>query len=200
LDIEEVHKTVSLRPNPPDKKFITYQANQLSGSTVIKIPNGGMDSAGGFGDLQTGQNGLPDYYAFRFSVPISDFSLRMLDFGDYNPKQGVNHRVKLSAYDTQSDTVGIPPSGSPVATAILDYTTPNDARNPKMVNPVFSPEYGNLQHTGDALEAKSGQPGNWTWHVSGNGIVEVDLDFTVAPNGFDPNLGFDRLRFITDCP
>jgi len=61
----------------------------------------------------------------------------------------------------------------------------------------ISPVYGNLSISGDAISATPGQPGNWTWNVSGSGIVRVVLDFG---GGYDPNIGFDVLLFTIECP
>jgi hypothetical protein len=60
-----------------------------------------------------------------------------------------------------------------------------------------SPLYGDLLVTGNSASALVGQPGNWIWSVSGNGIVKVVLQFGA---GYDPNIGFDTLRFTTGCP
>jgi hypothetical protein len=59
-----------------------------------------------------------------------------------------------------------------------------------------SPKYGDLFVAGDAMSAVPGEPGNWTWNVSGSGIVKVVLEFGV---GFDPNIGFDVLTFTPEC-
>jgi hypothetical protein len=70
------------------------------------------------------------------------------------------------------------------------YTTPAEYA------PQSSNLYGNLINNGDA-SALSGQPGNWTWQVSGVGITKVTLQFGV---GFDPNIAFDTLSFTQECP
>jgi hypothetical protein len=54
-----------------------------------------------------------------------------------------------------------------------------------------------LVFNGDAVAAPLGQPGNWIWNVSGNGIVKIVLEFGA---GYDPNIAFDLLSFNVVCP
>ncbi len=139
--------------------------------------NGGMATGGGFSD-QTTQVALQAHqYTFTFApgVSVNNFSLRMLDYGDFNPTSNTSHLVTMTAYNT---------SNIVVSTHQLSYTTVGNN----------SSLYGNMLVAGDARGAIPGQPGNWTWRVSGNGIARVVLNFGV---GFDPNIGFDTLTF---CP
>jgi len=53
-----------------------------------------------------------------------------------------------------------------------------------------------LGDTGDAT-ASPGQPGNWTWNISGSGITKVILDFG---DGYDPNIAFDNLSYCPATP
>jgi hypothetical protein len=101
----------------------------------------------------------------------------MLDFGDYNPTGSTSTLVTITAYNA---------SNVAVASQQLSYTAVG----------LISPLYGNLAITGDAISAIPGQPGNWTWNVSGSGIVRVVLDFGV---GYDPNIGLDLLSFTVEC-
>ena len=147
------------------------------------IVNGGMVAGGGFSDVTTQQAGQAHLYTFTFApfVSVGDFSLHMLDFGDLNPTLSTNHYASMTAYAQ---------NGAVVSKHELSYTT--------LANDLSTSElYGDLRMSGDALGATPGQPGNWTWHVSGNGIVRVVLDFGV---GFDPNIGFDNLSFAAVCP
>ena len=145
------------------------------------IPNGGLSSEGGFSDLITGQDKEAHQYAFTFApgTTVSKFSLHMLDFGDLNPSNASNHYVSMTAYNASSVVVG---------KAELSYTTNSG---------LVSAQYGNLNITGDAITASPGQPGNWTWEVSGDSIVKVVLNFGV---GFDPNIGFDTLNYCPQSP
>ena len=142
--------------------------------------NAGMVGNGGFSDAVTQALGQAHLYTFSFApgVAISNFSLHMLDYGDYNPTSSGTHLVTMTAYNA---------SGGVVTSQTLSFTSVGG----------ISPEYGNLALSGDATTATSGQPGNWKWNVSGNGIVRVVLEFGV---GYDPNIGFDSLSFTIDCP
>ena len=150
--------------------------------TGTPIVNGNISPGGGFGDSATQRLGQPHQYTFTFALGISinDFSLRMLDYGDLNPTLATNHYVSMTAYNA---------SGGVVAVQELSYTSPAEAL------PSDSDLYGDLRISGDATGATPGQPGNWTWHVAGNGIVKVVLNFGI---GHDPNVGFDQLSF--GCP
>jgi hypothetical protein len=154
-----------------------YRAARLT--DTAPIVNGGIGPNGGFGDSTTQSAGQAHRYTFSFALGISvrDFSLRMLDFGDFNPERATNHSVIMTAYNS---------AGAVVATQDLSYTTDAEAI------PHNSPEWNDLFITGDALRALDGQPGRWTWHVTGSDIVKVVLEF---PLGYDPNIGFDTLSY-----
>jgi hypothetical protein len=150
-----------------------------SGGSVV---NGGVPPSGGFSDVSAQQASQAHLYTFTFApfVSVSDFSLHMLDFGDLNPTLNTNHFASITAYNA---------SGGVVTKQELSYNTlAND--------PVMSDLYGNLLVSGDAFGATPGQPGNWTWHVSGTGIVKVVLEFGT---GYDPNIAFDTLSFTALC-
>ena len=107
----------------------------------------------------------------------------MLDFGDYNPSRATNHLVTMTAHDTLNNEVD---------SATLQYTS-SILTNPRAVGS----SVGDLYLTGDACDADPGEPGNWTWEVSGSGIVKVELEINV---GIDPNIAFDNLCFTVECP
>ncbi len=146
--------------------------------TGTSIVNGGLDPAGGFGDSITQRAGQPHRYIFTFApgISVTEFSLRMLDFGDLNPTLATNHTVTMKAYNDAKQEVD---------EQVLNYTT----------TPVRLPP--EMQMAGDATGAALGEPGNYPWHVTGTGIVEVVLEFG---EGYDPNVGFDTLSFTTECP
>jgi len=156
-----------------------YVSNPSPGVTVI---NGGTVPGGGFSDVNTRNASQPHLYTFTFApgTSVSNFSVHMLDFGDLNPTLNTNHYVSMTAYDV---------NGVVVTKQELSYTTLAEAL------PTSSNLYGNLQTTGDA-STSPGQPGNWTWNVSGSGIVRIVLGFGV---GYDPNVGFDLISFTTEC-
>ena len=143
----------------------------------VSVNNAGVVS-GGFGDPATQKTEKAPQYTFTFApgTSVSEFSLHMLDFGDYNPTESKKHLVTMTAYDA---------SGVVVSKHELSY--PSNGDNGSSV-------YGNLLVSGDAVTASPGQPGNWTWHVAGEGIAKVTLVFGA---GYDPNVGFDLLSFTT---
>jgi hypothetical protein len=152
--------------------------------TGAPIKNGDIAAGGGFSNVDASANRQPQDYTFTFTpgVLVSDFSLHMLDFGDWNPSTSTLHSIGLTGYDANNVVV---------AQQTLSYTTPADSL------PTSSDLYGNLQMSGDAMTALSGQPGNWTWHISGQGIVKISL---VSDAGFDPAIAFDGLTFTANCP
>jgi hypothetical protein len=103
----------------------------------------------------------------------------MLDFGDFSPGGGTNHIVTLTAYNANNVVV---------TKTVLNYISSLDLNT--------SP-YGDLHVAGDAITATAGQPGNWTWNISGTGIVKLSLDFGA---GYDSNIALDLLSFTTQCP
>jgi hypothetical protein len=142
--------------------------------------NNGLAASGGFSDVDTRNAVQPHRYTFSFTpgVSVSQFSLHMLDYGDFNPSGSTSHVVTMTAYNV---------SNGVVEQQVLDFTSLN----------LQSPQYGDLLLSGDAITATPGQPGNWTWNVSGSGIVTVVLEFGA---GYDPNIAFDTLTFTTECP
>ena len=152
-------------------------ASTVNGANVF---NAGMIGNGGFSDAVSQANHQAHQYTFTFAsgVIISDFSLRMLDYGDFNPTGSGTHVVTMIAYNA---------NGGVVDSQELSFTSVAG----------ISPQHGNMLIAGDAIASTPGQPGNWTWNVSGNGIVRVELNFGA---GYDPNIGFDSLSFSIDCP
>ena len=146
--------------------------------------NGGLAAGGGFSDQSVKDAEHAQKFVFTFAQPVSDFSLHMLDYGDHNPTKSAFHQVVMTARDAQGQTVD---------SDELHYTTLD---NPPTTSPHSSDRYGNLYYTGDAISAAQGMPGNWWWHVSGNGITTVVLEF---PAGYDPNVAFDTLRVTHEC-
>jgi hypothetical protein len=147
------------------------------------IANGALAQGGGFSDLIAKQDIKAHLYTFTFApgTSVSNFSVHMLDFGDYNPTGSTSHYVSMTAYNT---------AGSIVGKQELSYTSSSE------FTPHSSNIYGDLSLSGDAATAQVGQPGNWFWNLSGNGIVRVVLEFGV---GFDPYIGFDTLSFTPAC-
>lgn len=171
----------------------TYGAPNGSASTL----NGCLDDyhddpnvSGGFSDLATKNAAAPHAYEFTVAndVTLSDFSLRMLDFGDFNPSKNTHHYAAMVAYDE---------NGNEVDRMELEYYTmaqvnPTTAWNNAAHDTVL---WSNLQEQGDACDAATGEPGNWVWQVGGDGIVKVVLTFG---DGHDPNIAFTDLCFTAD--
>ena len=172
-----------------DAKATAIKIEQGLPPTIYLAPNnpsgvnGGLAPGGGFSDKDTQRAEQPHRYTFTFApgLSVSRFSLRMLDFGDFNPTLSRNHRVVMTAYDINH---------IPVSTHELNYTTPPEA------NPSTSNLFGDMRKAGDAVTAQSQQPGKWMWRVTGSGIVEVVLEFVA---GHDPNIAFDSLSFTKEC-
>jgi hypothetical protein len=145
------------------------------------VINGGLAPGGGFSDVDARNAGVAHLYTFTFApwVSVNDFSVRMTDFGDFNPSLSTSHLVTMTAYNAQGDVV---------SSQKLSYTTEG------VSSPTSSDLYGNMQLSGDATTSP-GLPGNWKWHVSGNGITKVVLSFD---QGYDPRIGLDTLSFA--CP
>jgi hypothetical protein len=146
------------------------------------IKNGGVAPGGGFSDRDTRDAKQAHLYSFTFAKPISAFTLHMLDYGDLNWEKVKPHTAVMIAYNASGE----------VTRERLHFET-----DPPVLNPHSSDKYGDLYFTGDALGAAPGEPGNWTWNIYGSGIERVVLQF---PEGYDPNIGFDRLTFVTECP
>ena len=159
---------------------IAYVAHQTA-----RVINGCLGNPGGYGadGGSVPRRGFSDIakgheYTFTFAngMEVSQFSLLMLDFGDFNPDKDTYHEVDLKAYDSQ---------GAVVDQDKLSYHT-GAAQNP-----------WSLRFTGDACTAQPGEPGNFTFNVQGSGIVKVVLSI---PEGKDPNIAFDNVAFTPACP
>ena len=77
----------------------------LSGqSPAAYNANAGMAANGGFSDIDTKSAVEGHLYTFTFTpgVSVSNFSLHMLDFGDYNPTLNTSHFAMMTAYDANN--------------------------------------------------------------------------------------------------
>ena len=170
------------------EEYTAYGSKSSSG-----VKNIGLADGGGFTNISlvhtvTDRPPLPDknQYLFTFAdgVSVNNFSLRMLDFGDYNPSMDSQHFASMAAYDAQNRLVSESWLRYDAETRQADY---------------YSFRYGQLtDHAGDAGYAQPGDPGRWPWSVSGFGITRVELTFYNRPGGQDPNVGFDSLSY-TKC-
>ena len=172
-----------------DAKGTAVRVLQAAQPAIYRAPNdagvinGALVADGGFSDVTTQIARQAHLYNFTFApgVSVTNFSLHMLDYGDWNPNVSTSHEVSMTAYDA---------NGNVVSQEVLSYTTPASPA------PRSSSLYGDLWLNGDAASAPLGQPGNWIWNVSGNGIVRVVLQFGV---GYDPNIAFDLLSYSIVC-
>lgn len=142
------------------------------------IFNGGLSPGGGFGDISPGR--ANDFvFTFAPTALVSEFSVRMLDCGDYNPGHATSHSVKLVAYNV---------TGVEVDSDTLSWTSSSDA------NP------GSLWLSGDAVSATPGEPGNFTFRVAGE-IASTTLIYwnNGSQNGpSDPNIAFDSVSIVVN--
>jgi len=156
-------------------------------------PNGCL--VDGFGDNSSQNSRLHDYvFEFENGKIVTDFSITMFDFGDYNPARAESHKIELVGYDAY---------GNVVATDTLEYTS-SSATNPRTSN-----EFGDLYLTGDACDAEEGEAGLYNFNIANaEGIKTVKVlyhnDGTNSYGGdrpSDPNIAFGEVCFdIEDEP
>ncbi|MGD1861859.1 MAG: PEP-CTERM sorting domain-containing protein [Leptolyngbyaceae cyanobacterium] len=157
----------------------SYQSN-----TGTRI-NGGLN-LGGFSEVGTKKNNRNNSFRFTFKdgFVASEFSLLMLDYGDYNAFNAGEHNVYLTAYSGEQQVSQDSLSGQ-----------------------------GGVGGKGDATYlGESNNFGRTNLAVAGENITAVELtfDFMKGNNtydkSFDPFLGFDSLSFTassveaTDVP
>ena len=157
----------------------TYGASNPGGPV---IGNGGLSPSGGFADIDSSR--LHDFeFSWASGVTVSAFSIRMLDHGDFNPAHARSHRVVFEALDAFDGLVD---------SAELSYTS-TAATNPR------GGSAGDLFFTGDALRGSPGEPGVFTFGLSGSSITRVRVLYEHdgpdrPPNApSDPNIAFDSL-------
>jgi len=180
LNISSTNNAVVVKQNVDP---IAYGGN-LPGQN--NAPNGCIGPAAGFVDLGAAAGNfsvdsrLHDYvFTFAPGTSVGEFSLRMVDHGDFNPGHATSHSVKLVAYNASGDIVD---------EHELAYTSTN-ATNPLGVN-------------GDACTAPPGEPGNFTFNVSGSHITRLELRSSnngpVPNEPSDPLIGFNELCFVLE--
>ena len=147
------------------------------------IINGNISSVGGFVDLEQ----LHEYsFTFTPGISIDYFSIQLLDFGDFNPDLALEHHVSLVAFDS---------SGQQIDIDTLSFTS-DGQKIPR------GGSAGDLWVTGDASTAQPGEPGNYSFSVSGSGITLVDLQFSsnLGIGATDPLFALSVLCFSKDNP
>lgn len=148
----------------------SYASN---GTHANSDSNGGLN-LGGFSEVSSNKNSRNNSFEFTFAegITVSDFSLLMLDYGDYNAFSAQGHNVFLTAYsgDQQVGQDSLAGSG---------WEAGGDANSPDGVT-----EFGRTNLA-----------------VEGENITSVKLTFdfqkgdTTYNKSFDPFLGFDSLSF-----
>lgn len=160
---------------------VAYGASSSQTQANSNVKNGGVNELGGFADL-TGRKHVFDF-DFATGVSVEEFSLRMLDYGDFNQGRATEHSILLTAFNSDGETVD---------EFNLSYES-SSATNPNG----FYKNGGR----GDALMANEGDPGLATLSVFGEGITQVQLRYENngrrANIASDPNIGFDSLTFTT---
>jgi len=128
-------------------------------------------------------------FLFTDGNTVPTFSVRMLDYGDYNPAGATEHSASLVAYNA---------AGVEIDRDTLSYSSTPDSL-PRDGN--GAP--GDLYYSGDACSAAPGQPGNYTFTVTAENIVKVALEF--SHNGdpsykvSDPGIAFADICFPSLC-
>lgn len=141
--------------------------------------NGGLGEYGGFYDRDL----VHDYtFTFASDASIDYFSMRLLDYGDYNPLQASKHEITLVGYDL---------NGNIIDSDKLLYMSDPQTR-PR------AGSAGDLWLTGDAKDGFPGEPGNYTFAVASPNLSRVELLFSndVNPDKVsDPKFAIGDLCF-----
>lgn len=151
------------------------------------VKNGGV-GAGGFADKSKNNS-----FSFSFApnVTVSNFSLEMLDYGDWNPEKATQHGVYLTAFNAVGDLVD---------QFSLEHQT--GARQNDFANNIYKGRTVGL--AGDAFESTGASNfGETLLSVAGEGISRVELTFDNnsskrAGMSSDPNVAFRALSFTAD--
>lgn len=127
------------------------------------------------------QNDLYNFvFQFDAGIYVNYFSLNILDFGDYDPEEITNHSIALVAYDKWDNVVD---------SDELSYDTDVNGLNPEI--------NGRGNDFGDACRSIEGEPGNYTFKISGHGINKVVLEVEQG-NGVDPYFGIRNICFVPE--
>lgn len=137
-------------------------------------------------------------FTFEFTEdPVSNFSLKLADYGDYNPGKATSHYAALVAYDA---------FGREIMRDEISHTTkkPTPAPTPAQRSLNLSTNRKTLGAAGDYCLAQEGEPGNYTFTVRGDAIAKVELVFENNSGGIyggarssDPNIAIAAICFTT---
>ncbi len=150
------------------------------------VPNGCLPDGYGFADFGTfnGVDNIIEHtrnHSYRLdfddTLNIQDFSLQMSDWGDYLPygknADGV-YGVSMYAYNSNNQLID---------QDTISFTSSEGglSRN--------NAEFRHTRMSGDVCMAEPGEPGKYTFHVTGDRISYVELRFKDRAS-MDPNIGF----------
>lgn len=157
------------------------------------VRNGGLNELGGFADLGARKHQFE--FSFAEGTNVSNFSLQMFDYGDFNKSKATNHSIFLTAFNSQGEEVDRYEFSyeSSTATNPLGFYQKDDQGSIGRGDAVA---YQNAANEGLVT------PGLVTFSVSGNDIAKVILGYAHDGNGdrtaaADPNIGFGTLTFET---
>jgi hypothetical protein len=182
-------------PFVPGEGIAAYGAN-LNG--VLNVHNACLPDNYGFSDGGTYDSNywnltrLHDYkYSFDENYVVHDFSLHMIDWGDYLPYgKNIEEEYWVAMQAHAAD-------GTVLDRDQFTFHTTDGTWNNRMT------EYGSTSHLGDACESKIGDMGNYVFFVES---AEVPIAYvTIKFKDFasmDPNIGFryPRINGITINP
>ena len=157
----------------PDQGHTAYGA--YNADTGRHSDKNGSLNLGGFADKQK-KNAFS--FTFAEGIKVSEFSLNMLDYGDWNPNGASWHQVSLTAYNAL---------GTILSQDVIEHQT--------QAGRTVGLE-GDAAFTTDANRF-----GSTLLSVMGEDITKVELTFdnNGGREGYssDPNVGFDFVSFTT---
>ncbi len=188
-----VHDLLEIDATHGDGIMVTEGGSHTAYGAWVKetgkhsVKNGGA-GAGAFAD-----QGKNNSFSFSFApdVTVSNFSLEMLDYGDWNPEKATKHGVYLTAFNAVGDLID---------QFSLEHQT--GASQNDVANNIYKARTVGL--AGDAFESTSASNfGETLLSVAGEGISRVELTFANnsqkrAGQSSDPNIAFRALSFTAD--
>lgn len=129
-------------------------------------------------------------------MTVNQFSIRMFDWGDYRPGADdlEQFQTTLTAYDANNQVVGrynyLFSIDRRIPTKEIAYTCVSELDNSCYKGG------SDLEREGNACSAGPKEPGYLTLTVDAKGISRLELRF--PSHGYDPNIGFDTIRFTPE--
>lgn len=145
-----------------------------------RVRNGNVGPLGGVWDV----DGEHDYvFTFEEGVTVDEFTLRALDFGDWNPYFAKATEISLVAYDGDGNVVDTDTLAFSFEPRLMPQTG-------MYLGKAFNPYLA-----ADATTAIPGEPGNYRFEVKGEGIARVELQYD---NDVLPGIASDPLFALRD--